>query len=125
MNTNQRLSIYAGPGHTPSTNEDAHVHTNRCDDATQTLADIATWAHQLNWLALTTHIRTDTDEHDIVTWATTTGPAWTQLSPVPALISVETKLLTTDGTLDAPKDLLADLRDSSTLDTIHIADHQH
>lgn len=125
MTTHTPLTTYAPPGHTPSTHEDAHVHTSRCNDATETLADIAGWAQPLTWLALTTHIRVDTPADDIATWAATTGPAWSDLSPVPALVSVETKLLDTNGTLDAPDGLLTDLRASGDLDTLHIADHQH
>lgn len=125
MGTTLPLTMYAPPGHVADTREDAHVHTALCNDATQTLEDISVWAEHLDWICLTTHIRHDTPETHVSSWAEDTRALWLTLSNTAALISVETKLLTPDGDLDAPVGLLSLLRDTGRLDTIHIADHQH
>lgn len=118
---NRSLHRLAPAGFVTAGREDVHVHTDACDDATQSAASALAAAVEagLNWVCLTAHVRLDTPATHVREFLRAGQQASEGFGDLALTFSVETKLLNASGDLDLPADLGLD-----ELDTLHIADHR-
>lgn len=101
--------------------EDVHVHTEACDDATQSALEALADAQKqgLDLVCFTAHVRSSTPISHINDYLKASSEAAEKFPDITVRYSLETKLMNTDGELDLPSDLDLDL-----LDTLHISDHR-
>jgi len=107
----------------PAPDEDHHVHSTFSDDAVSTPAENLAAADRmgLRVVRMVDHVRESTT---YVPEFLATVRSLPRIESLTVLTGVEAKILDADGTVDAPREVLASIGEPGGADRILLADHQ-